>query len=257
MEKQMNKILSSFHLIEISSHINNGAIKIIENMDLRNKKFIQFFYLFEPNDNDIKILNTFFKNHPEIYFRWIKTPWLKYLSNVEKFRFDFTEENINSIKNYNVKGLYFENRLDKKCDFTILGQFKDTLEELSFEGEPKNIEETISQLKRLKKLHLISVRINDFKFLEGIGIEDFWNYGSKIKDWNYLSEMKTIKKLGIKTNRTLENIDFIKGLHNLEKLELTYVYKLSNFPNTDHLKKLKSIIIDQCNRLENVNEIRK
>jgi hypothetical protein len=253
----MNKILSKFHLIEISSHINNDAIKIIENMDLENKEFIQFFYLFEPDDNDIKIMNTFFKKHPEIYFRWIKTPWLKYLSNVEKFRLDFTNENIDLIKNYTVKGLYFENKLNKKCDFTIIEQFKDTLEELSLEGEPKNIERTIKQLKKLKKLHLISVRVDNFKFLEGIDIEDFWNYGSKVKEWDYLSEIKTIKKLGIKTNRTLENIDFIKGLNNLERLELEYLMKLNSFPNVDHLKKLNSIIISQCNRLENINEIKK
>jgi hypothetical protein len=176
------------------------------------------------------------------------------LPNVEKFRFDFTEENINSIKGNTVKGLYFENKLNKKCDLAIIKQFKDTLEELTFEGDPKNIETTINQLKKLKKLHLISVRIDNFNFLEGIGIEDFWNYGSKVNDWSYLSEMKTIKKLGIKTNRTLENIDFVKRLHNLERLELTYVYKLSNFPDIVHLKKLDTIIIDQCNRLENIDE---
>ncbi|MDR1912540.1 MAG: hypothetical protein LBQ52_09400 [Helicobacteraceae bacterium] len=252
----MNKILSEFHFIEISSHINNDALKIIENIGLENKEYIQFSYLFEPNNNDIKIMNSFFKNHPEIYFRRIKTPWLKYLTNVEKFRLDFTGENIKLIKNYNIKGLYFENKLDKKRDLAIIEQFKDTLEELAFEGEPKNVEKTISQLKKLKRLYLISVRITNFNFLEGIGIEDFWNYGSKVKDWSYLSEIKTIKKLGIKTNRTLENIDFIKGLNNLEKLELTYLSKLSNFPNIDHLKKLKSIVISQCNKLENIDEIK-
>jgi hypothetical protein len=65
--KQMNKILSEFHFIEIKSHINNGVIKIFENMNLKNKEHIQFFYLFEPDNNDIKILNMFSKKHPEIY----------------------------------------------------------------------------------------------------------------------------------------------------------------------------------------------
>jgi hypothetical protein len=54
MEKQMNEILSEFHFIEIKSHINSDIIKIFENMNFANKEYIQFFYLFEPNINDIK-----------------------------------------------------------------------------------------------------------------------------------------------------------------------------------------------------------
>ena len=69
----MNKILSGFHLVEIQFHINNDVLEIIENMVLEKKEYMQFFYLFESNDDDLKIMNLFLKKHPEIYFRWIKT----------------------------------------------------------------------------------------------------------------------------------------------------------------------------------------
>ena len=80
----MNKInLKSY--AEIESHIDESAISILESVEWEFE-WIQFQSL-EPNAQDLKILNEYFKKHPRIYLRGIKTEWLEFLPDVQMLNF--------------------------------------------------------------------------------------------------------------------------------------------------------------------------
>jgi hypothetical protein len=55
----------------------------------------------------------------------------------------------------------------------------------------------------------------------------------------------------------LGNIDFIEGLNSLEKILLMYMSKITYFPKMDKLEKIKRITLYECNRLEDINELKK
>jgi hypothetical protein len=49
--------------------------------------------------------------------------------------------------------------------------------------------------KKMKKLEFDSVKLNNLNFLEGIKLEYFYNYGSRIKDFSYIKNIDTLKSL--------------------------------------------------------------
>ena len=242
--------------IEITSHIDNNIIELIAKADLSKVEWIQFHSM-EPSENDLIVISKFFKKFPQIYLRWIEPLWIKHLPDLQKFSFDFTNENIELIKSHKVVGLCFENELTKKDDLTILYCFTETLEELQFSGNIKDIDKIIGKFKKLKKLKLESVKMDNLNFLKGINLEYFYNYGSRIKDLSYLGKINTLKTLYLKANTTLENIDFIENLNNLETIELQYLSKITYFPKTNDFKRMKNIIIYQCNRLTDIEELKR
>jgi hypothetical protein len=252
----MNKFTNQGIFIEIVSHIDGNIIDLIKATNLNKVEWVQFRTM-EPNENDLVIINDFFKEFPEIYLRWINPNWLKYLPNLQKFRMSFMIESFEKIKNHKVVGLYLENSLSKKDDLTIINQFNETLEELHIEGEAKNADKIISQFKRLKKLGLSSVKLNDLNFLENINLEYFYNYGSRVKDFSYLGNINSLKTLYLKTNTTLDNLDFIANLSKLEYILIMYFSNITYFPNSERLKNIKNITLAYCNRLENIEEIKK
>jgi hypothetical protein len=159
----INKFVNNGNFVEINSHIDNNVLELIEKTDLKNVEWIQF-YSIEPNENDIKVINNFFKKFPQIYLRWIEPSWIKYLPDLQKFMFDFTNENIEKIKNHNVLGLSFEHPLSKKDDLKVLYQFSETLQEIYLEGDIKNADEIISHFRKLKSLSLLSIKIENLNF---------------------------------------------------------------------------------------------
>jgi Leucine-rich repeat (LRR) protein len=102
----------------------------------------------------------------------------------------------------------------------------------------------------------MSTKLNDLTFLEGMDLEYFFYYGSKIKDFSYIKNIKSLKTIYLKSNATLKDICFIENLGNLEKVILMYLSKITFFPKTENLKKLKKVIVQNCNKLENIDELK-
>lgn len=140
---------------------------------------------------------------------------------------------------------------------SFLEDFNKTLEGLNLQGDYKDLSKTIPNLKLLKSIWFASTKLPDFTFLENLPIETFGNYGSRVRNYEYLRNLKGLKKIWIKTNSRIENIDFIEDLSNLEEIELLYVSKITKIPRLAHLKKLKKVFIFECNRIEDIEEIRK
>lgn len=104
---------------------------------------------------------------------------------------------------------------------------------------------------------MTSINLKNLSFLENLKIEDFYYYGSKVKDWSDLKNVSTIKRFRLKTNSNLDNLDFIVDWKNLEELELWYCSGLLRFPNCQCLKNLKKVILNDCNKLSEIEELKK
>jgi hypothetical protein len=263
----MNIIESKRKFLEIHSHLNHEGLKILEQKTTDEIESIQFsnnkeinvpgYILMEPNKEDMKIINNYFRIHKNIFLRWIENWWLPLLPELEKFKFlEYDQEAFDLIKNNNVTALVFENSPAKKGDLNNLYSFNDTLEQLFINGNYKNLEITLNEMHWLKKLSLLSIKI-DFDKLNRNSIEHLFCYGSKTKDFNGIIKLNKLKHLNIANNTALEDIDFLAALDDLEILELGYCSKIKVFPNLNHLKKLKKISLHKCKNIENINELRK
>jgi hypothetical protein len=263
----LNIIENKGRFLEIHSHINYEAVKILERETTDRTEFIQFsnnktikvpgYILIEPNNEDIKIINSYFKFHKNIFFRWIENWWLPLLPELEKFMFlEYDREAINLIKNNKVTALIFENSPDKKYNLDELFIFKNTLEELSINGNYKNLEIMLNEMKQLNRLSLRSVKF-DFEKINQNDIEYLFCYGSKTRDFDGIIKLNKLKHLNIANNMVLENLDFLSALNDLEIIELGYCSKIKKFPNLEHLKKIKKISLQECKNIENLNELKK
>jgi hypothetical protein len=246
-------------LITICSHIDNDAIGIIKNISQENIEHIQFGDI-EPNEGDLKILNRYLGENKKAIFHNIRNSWwLSYLPNLERFGFnDFTPDAIELIRKNKVRYLDFVNEPGKKYDLSVLSGFKHTLEYLGITGEYKNTESIINEMTGLKILQIRRMAF-DVHLLESekSNIENIFYYGSKISGLDDLSKLKRLKKINLKKNIKIENIDFIGNMHNLEAIDLSFFSKLTIFPNVDNLKKLKTVFIWNCNRLNNIENLRR
>jgi Leucine-rich repeat (LRR) protein len=241
---------------EITSHIDESAISILESAQWQIE-WIQFHSM-ESNVQDLKVLNEYFKRNKGTYLRSIEPDWLEYLPDLQMLNFtDFNSETLETIKDRKIRGLIFESEYHNKIDLSAVALFKETLEELRIAGNYKNVEETVKQLQKLHKLSMTSVNLKTLSFLENLKIDDFYYYGSRIKDWTDLANVTTIKRFYLKTNTNLDNLDFITDWTDLEELELWYCSGLLRFPNCENLKKLKKIYAYDCNKLSDIDELKK
>ena len=256
----MNKISNHGGMIEIHSHINNEAIQIIEKLSDWSLERIQFDYTsVEPNESDMKVLNNYFKNHKKVFFCSVEKWMIPLLPELERFYIEsrhLDAETVELLKGNKVTGLRIEYSPHKKYDLMNLLHLKDTLEELSVEGNYKNLEQFVNEAKKIHTLTLHSLSI-DFTKIEEIVIEEFNYYGSKAVNWAEITKLKKLKRIGIHTNTKLDSLDFLTEMENLEVIALSYCPKITTLPNLTCLKKLKMINCAVLNGLDNVDELKK
>ncbi len=221
-------------------------------------EWLQFVY-YEPTINDLKILNDFFKIRPEIYLRGVEKNYLQYLCNVQnvwfsKFDADmFNELNyLNKLTGIDLGILY------KKLDITPLLNFKETLTELKFEKDiAKKSINVISQLENLTSVCFLSSKFDSLEFLENLNLTSFRLYGSRTKNYKSLNKLKNLKHFWLKTNTNWEDFSFIENLSQLESIELMYCSGIKKIPKCSHLNNLKKVAIFDCNKLEDITELKK
>jgi hypothetical protein len=230
-------------------------------------KVIQFHEI-KPDDATLKIFNdVIFKKRKEVTLRvygspdtWADISFLKLVPDLEKFDWGTSgfgsHEPLYKLNKLVHLGLGFA-QPKPRISLTCISDFKDTLESLSLEGDYKDLQTTIPLLKKLKTLWFTSTKLKGFDFLQGLPLETIGNYGGRVDSFEYLPNIQSLKKLWIKTNSKIKSIDFIEQLPNLEDIELQYVSKVTRFPKCDQLKNLKRIFIFECNRLEDIDEVKK
>jgi hypothetical protein len=238
------------HLVEIPS------LKVIQFQDVK------------PDLRTLEVLNdVVFTKRKDITLRvygypdtWAEIDLLNYLPEVERFDWDTrvfgSKQPLYQLKKLVHLGLGFT-QPKPKISLSFLTDFQDTLESIRLEGDYKDTLHSIPQLHLLKSVWFRSVKLDGFEFLKGLPIETLGNYGGRVASFDYLCEMKSLKKLWLKTNATLGSIDFIEKLTNLESIELFYLAKITKFPNCDRLSKLKRVFAFSCNRLVDISSLKR
>ena len=253
---------SRFHSLKpINRHIAELLVK------LPTLKVFQFHDV-KPDRPSLSLLNEIvFRNRKDITLRvfdhrdsWADISFLEDLSQVERFDWDTTvfgsTEPLHRLKKLVHLGLGM-GQPKPKISLNFVTDFCETLESLSIDGDYKDTLSVIPKLRKLKSVWFVSTKLEGFEFLEGLGIETIGNYGGRVGSFEFLRTLGSLKRVWIKTNATLENIDFIEDLSKLERLELFYVAKLTRFPKCEHLKKLNLIFAFECNRIVDITEIKK
>lgn len=225
------------------------------------------FHDFGPDNRTLKHLNEIlFANRKDVNLRvfgdatWTDISCLKDLPEVERFDWEVdvfgSVVPLRSLKKLVHLGLGLA-RPKPRFDLQFLHEFRNTLESLSLAGDYKNAHNVIPQLHGLKSAWFVSTKLADFELLAGLPIETLGNYGGRVQSFDFVRNLKSLRRLWIKTNTKLESLDFIGELRNLERVELYFLSKLTRFPKCDHLKKLKLIFAYECNRLSEISELQK
>lgn len=247
------EITPSGNCLTIQSQINSDVFNNVCSEKLEIIKYLNY----KPNEKDLKIINNYFKTNKKPRLE-VENYHIPFLPEAEKFSMTrYNEEAIDLLKNNTVRKLTFwygpEDK--KKLDLTKLLIFKDTLEELCFrEGNYKNLEITINGLKNLKALSLEKLKI-DFSLIEHDSLEYFFHFGSKTADWSNAANFKKLRHCTIWTNHKIETLDFLQKMTNLEYIELDQCSKITHFPNLEHLKNLRKIVLSGNKRLDDSVEV--
>lgn len=246
---------------EISENIASQLAKI------DTLEVIQFHDI-KPSKKTLQNLNDLvFKQRKDITLRvyggrgtWRDIGFLRDLPELEKFDWHSDEfasiEPLYALNKLVHFGIGYGN-LNKKTSVSFLSDFNKTLTSIYMEGDFKDFTSTIPKISNLSDVCLFSVKLKNFDFLSGLPMKKLANYGGRVGDYDHVAQFKTIKHIWLKTNATLDKFDFISELPMLQVLELYYISKLRKFPNCDQLPKLKEIIAFECNRLSDIEEVKK
>lgn len=245
--------------------LDKGIVERLAN--LPTLKVFQFHDV-KPDQKTLQLLNEeLFRKRKDVNLRvfgysdtWADIGFLEDLPEVERFDWETvvfgSTKPLNQLKKLVHLGLGLS-QPKPKISLSFVADFNHTLESLSIYGDYKDTVSVIPQLHKLTSVWFMSTKLAGFDFLEGLNIETLGNYGGRVSSFEFLRNLDTLKRVWIKTNATLPNIDFIVDLKTLERLELLYVAKLTRFPICEHLKKLNLIFAFECNRLVDISEIKK
>lgn len=184
---------------------------------------------------------------------WADISFLSLLPELERFNWETDTfgplEPLYLLKRLTALGLGFSNAKKKALSLRFLTDFTQSLEGVTLMGDYKHIE-SLGELTNLKLAWFASTKLENFDFITHLPLETFGNYGSRVKSFDSLTAIKSIKSLWIKAHNNLTEIDFVRGLTNLERLELFWLPRLVRLPDLSHLEKLKYIQVFQGKRFE-------
>lgn len=156
--------------------------------------------------------------------------------DIENFEFLST---LNCLKNLKIKTI--------NADFDAKSIENSMIEELDLEiwGGIKNIN-SISTLKKLKKLRIHCSKINDITFLSSLNFITRLDLSlNKITNAEVISHLKQLEHLSISQNK-IETIEWAKNLKQLETLNLGW-NRLKSIGPIHELRKIKYLTIDGTN----------
>jgi internalin A len=219
-----------------------------------------------PSLRTLKLLNEhFFSKRKDVCLRlyghenrWEDIGFLSELDELE--RLDWETDTFGDVAPlYKLKRLahiaFGAHKPMRNWSIAFLRDFSESLESVSLTGDCRDVEETVAQLCKLRKVWFASSHFDDLGFLQNLAsIEIFGNYGSRVKDLRPLSHLQSLRSLWLKNDSVTERLEFIEPLTNLEKIELLYLSKITALPRLSRLAKLRTLFVFECNRLQDIRE---
>ena len=219
------------------------------------------FHQFRPSRRSLDLLNEIvFRRRKDVTLRvyghgdvFADIDFLKTLPEVERFSWETdvfgSLEPLHHLKRLSALALGCCNAKKKKLSLSFLKEFAPTLEDLTLTGDYQDVE-AVSDLNGLKRAWFVSAKFESYDFLSRLPLETFGTYGSRVKSLESIGRLTSLKWLWIKAHNLLTDVEFVRDLPHLEKLELLWLPKLRRLPDLSHLKKLRSIFVFQGKRFE-------
>ncbi|MDR1451399.1 MAG: hypothetical protein LBI57_03580 [Helicobacteraceae bacterium] len=113
-------------------------------------------------------------------------------------------------------------------------------------------------LKKLKDLFVFLLKTNDCSFLSGLSNLNILRFsGGSFSNLNGIEHSKSIKRLDISYNSTVEDISVINNFSVLEKLNIEKCKKLKDYSFLSENKSIKELFIDSLNSLAFIPSMKK
>jgi len=178
--------------------------------------------------------------------------FLRNLYWVKKIHIDVSDCNLNDLLYLKESLESISIHIDSKININIFTEFS----KLTSLRSSTPICEISDKLCGLKNLILSRCNINriNFKHLQNLICLSV----GKCKNWNpnNIWELNRLKGLVISFDNTINNLDFVSELCNLECIMLFYTSKIQEFPNLEKLKKLKRVYVYTGNRLADLTSLK-
>ncbi|NIK92354.1 hypothetical protein GZ212_09345 [Mangrovimonas sp. CR14] len=232
--------------------------KLIQEKDIHS---LQFFEFKNPNKKTWDILNSFYKEHPNIGLRIV---WY------DQMNFDFYSQ-LPALRNIDISSFHtsdytplLQNKLltdlgigetkSTAVDLSFISEFKD-LTTLWIDGMKKGLENA-SKLEKLERLTFRGVKMNNLDLINNLeNLRQLRLLFGSYKNLDAISNVKSIRTLELSRTRQIPNYDFLKSMENLNSLYFEGMSKMENLPDLSGLKNLKRIQIDNNSRLTDITNL--
>ncbi|QOW60195.1 hypothetical protein [Treponema pedis] len=228
---------------------------ILELLKEDDIKLIRPYGGYTPGKQDLYLLNGFFKLRPEVEFRVTAAGMLKLLPDVQAVS-EVVEgcfgENLEDLKYLKcVQSL----RLVEK-DITPLISYRDTLKKLTLEGGlKKDADNVLANMFYLNTLNLESTTLKSFERITKLPLQNLYIYGNKPSEPIPIKELSELKNIRIKNNSSWNDFGFLSNLKKLESIRIEYCSKIEKVPPIDGLHNLKYVEFSNCNRLKDITAL--
>ena len=237
-----------------------------------------------PSSNELSILDEIFRINPNIAFRdyslCSKSVDISYLSQlthlkslhldiwseienidvIEKLNLDYLALSCFHVKDYSflknvsssIKGLTVELE-DKtyKMDINDILHMTE-LEILGIRNVKKGLDK-LPELKNLKELHLRSVDIKDYSFLQEMQVRKIYLSLQNVAYFDTFGTNESIEEVSLWMNKKLTDLSFLLQFPNLKKIIISNQKKVEILPDLTGLAKLEEIYLLE----KDAEEIRK
>lgn len=146
----------------------------------------------------------------------------------------------------NVEEVYIDNR--DLQDYTGLYSLKD-LKILALDETKKNIDLNFEHLSTLQTLYVDwQPKMKGLKFLSNLKKLQIYKFKSKNKDLEDLAGLCQLEEL-VLTYGNMESLKGIEKVKNLKKLQLNYIFRLTNIDAIKFLHELECLEIESCKKI--------
>lgn len=222
---------------------------------------LQFFQFKNPKKKTWDVLNSFYKEYPNIGLRIIWHDQMNFdfysrlpaVRNIDISSFH-TSDYTPLLQNKQLIHLGIGETNSTAVDLGFISEFRD-LTTLMIDGMKKGLE-NVSKLEKLERLTFRGVKMNNLDLINNLEkLKQLRLFFGSFKNLDAISNVKSIRTLELCRTRQIPNYDFLKSMENLNSLYLEGMSKMEKLPDLSGLKNLKRIQIENNSRLTDITSL--